>query len=219
MRKHGVRRLVNASTGGAIVGDAPQPVNETMPANPASAYGASKAAAEAYCAAYTQSYGLNITSLRFSNVYGPRSLHKGSAIATFIKNILKGEQCQIYGDGSQTRDFIFVEDLCLGILQALRSKEKGVFQLGSGKPTSVNEIIGILKMVSRQNDELSVVYQDFRMGEVLHNFADITKAARDLGFTPQTDLVTGIKITWDYFQNNLGALFNSEGNPPIYGGV
>ncbi|WP_108818331.1 SDR family NAD(P)-dependent oxidoreductase [Pseudovibrio sp. Alg231-02] len=210
MRKQGVRSLVNASTGGAIIGDGPQPVHESMPAYPASAYGASKAAAEAYCAAYSQSYGMDITSLRFSNVYGPRSIHKGSAIAMFVRSILMGEPCQVYGDGSQTRDFVFVEDLCQGILQSLKSKHNGVFQLGSGKPTSINEIIGILKIVSGQNDALRIAYHGFRAGEILHNFADIRKARRDLGFMPQTDLITGIQRTWDYFQNKLSALPTSD---------
>jgi len=210
MRKHGIKRLVNASTGGAIVGDAPQPVHESMPANPASPYGASKAAAEAYCSAYSKSYGMDITSLRFSNVYGPRSAHKGSVIASFIKSILSNEQCHVYGDGSQTRDYIFVQDICFGIFQALKSEKKGTFQLGSGEPTSVNEIIQILKRVTGRNEKLEVAYSDFRAGEVLHNFADVAKAKRDLGFQPQTSLATGIRETWDYFQKNSKALLSNK---------
>ncbi|MCO1335324.1 NAD-dependent epimerase/dehydratase family protein [Microbulbifer sp. OS29] len=210
MRKHNINRLINASTGGAIIGDTDPPVHELMPVNPASAYGASKAAVEAYCSAYIQSYGLAITSLRFSNVYGPLSLHKGSVIAAFIKKILKGEPCEIYGDGSQTRDFIFVGDLCQGIINALQGEQSGVFQLGSGVPTSVNEIISLLKAISGRNDALEVIYHSFRVGEVRHNFTDISKARRSLAFAPETKLWQGIKITWDYFNNSDNILVPSQ---------
>lgn len=199
MRKYEVRHLINASTGGAIIGEAEPPVHELMPVNPASAYGASKASAEAYCSAYSQSYGLSISSLRFSNVYGPLSLHKGSVIAAFIKNILKGEICDIYGDGYQTRDFIFVDDLCQGIIKALEKEENGVFQLGSGQPNSINEVIGLLRDVSGRQENLEVAYHSFRAGEVRHNYTDITKAKRFLGFRPEVSLRDGIQITWDYF--------------------
>ncbi|BBM01323.1 NAD-dependent epimerase/dehydratase family protein [Microbulbifer sp. GL-2] len=210
MRKYSVRSLVNASTGGAIIGDTVPPVHELMPVNPASAYGASKAAAEAYCSAYSQSYGLSITSLRFSNVYGPLSLHKGSVIAAFMKKILRGEPCEIYGDGSQTRDFIFVGDLCQGIIQALSNDQSGVFQLGSGRPTSVNEIITLVRQVTGKNENLNVIYHDFRVGEVRHNFTNISKAKKYLGFDPETKLLNGVKATWDYFISKEDILMGSS---------
>ena len=111
MREIGVPRLVNASTGGAILGEAPPPVNEQMVPRPTSPYGASKASAEAYCSAFAASYGLNVVSLRFSNAYGPLSFHKGSVVAAFMRRILDGAPLVVYGDGSQTRDYVFVEDL------------------------------------------------------------------------------------------------------------
>ncbi|WP_444936941.1 NAD-dependent epimerase/dehydratase family protein [Microbulbifer sp. JMSA004] len=206
MRRYEVRHLINASTGGAIIGEADPPVHELMPVNPASAYGASKAAAEAYCSAYSQSYGLSITCLRFSNVYGPLSLHKGSVIAAFIKNILKGQVCDVYGDGYQTRDFIFVGDLCQGIMKALEKRENGVFQLGSGQPTSINEVISLLRDVSGCHEDLEIVNHPFRAGEVRHNYTDITKAKQYLGFRPEVSLRDGIQITWDYFVNKEDAL-------------
>ncbi|WP_444943224.1 NAD-dependent epimerase/dehydratase family protein [Microbulbifer sp. ZKSA006] len=210
MRKYKVGHLVNASTGGAIIGEVDPPVHELMPVNPASAYGASKAAAEAYCSAYAQSYGLCIASLRFSNVYGPLSVHKGSVIAAFIKKILKGETCDIYGDGWQTRDFIFVSDLCLGIIKALEKKATGVFQLGSGRPTSVNEVVNLLKDVSGFDSNLAVAYHDFRAGEVRHNHTDISKAKNYLEFNPETSLRDGIKATWDYFIDRENILMDSS---------
>ncbi|MDD7911562.1 NAD-dependent epimerase/dehydratase family protein [Pseudovibrio exalbescens] len=205
MRAHGVSRLVNASTGGAILGEAVPPVHEEMVPRPASAYGASKAAAEAYCSAYSESYGLAAASLRFSNVYGPLSLRKGSVIAAFIKNALKGETCVVYGDGTQTRDFIFVEDLCQGIINALKLTSKGVFQLGSGKPTAVNEVIDLLRNVTGFGQRLRVEYRDFRKGEIKHNHTDISKASKMLDFEPQTELIDGIRATWSYFQGIDGS--------------
>jgi len=210
MRKYKVPCLVNASTGGAIIGDVVPPVHELMPVNPASAYGASKAAAEAYCSAYSQSYGLSITSLRFSNVYGPLSLHKGSVIAAFMKKIIRNETCEVYGDGSQTRDFIFVGDLCKGIIQALNNNQSGVFQLGSGRPNSVNEIINLLRKLTGKNENLNVIYHDFRAGEVRHNFTDISKAKQYLGFNPEVELLNGIKATWDYFISKEDILMGSS---------
>ncbi|WP_310620112.1 NAD-dependent epimerase/dehydratase family protein [Flexibacterium corallicola] len=202
MRKNGVSQLINSSTGGAIIGCVTPPVHEKMPVNPASAYGAAKAAAEAYCSAYSQSYGLAVTSLRFSNVYGPCSLHKGSVIAAFMRNILSGEPCNVYGNGDQTRDFIFVNDLCFGIISALRLKLSGVFQLGSGHATSVNEIITLLKTVTGVKHDFEVRYHDFRAGEVRDNFADISKAAKALRFHPKTSLEIGMGKTWEYFWKN-----------------
>ena len=121
MREVGVPRLVNASTGGAILGEAPPPVHEEMAPRPASPYGAAKASAEAYCSAFAASYGLDAVSLRFSNVYGPLSFHKGSVVAAFMRRILDDQPLVVYGDGSQTRDYVFVEDLCDGIVVALNS--------------------------------------------------------------------------------------------------
>ena len=107
MREMGVPRLVNASTGGAILGEARPPVHEEMVPRPTSPYGAAKASVETWCSAFAASYGLDSVSLRFSNVYGPLSFHKGSVIAAFMRRILGGDPLVVYGDGSQTRDYIF----------------------------------------------------------------------------------------------------------------
>src|SRR5690349_5701465 len=106
-RAAGVKRFVSASTGGAILGEAPAPIHEDLPARPTSPYGASKLAAEGYCSAFREAYGLSTVSLRFSNIYGERSFHKGSVVAHFFKSILKGEDLVIYGDGSQVRDYLY----------------------------------------------------------------------------------------------------------------
>lgn len=199
MRANGVTSFVGASTGGAILGEVPPPINEEIAAKPASPYGASKLAGEGYCWAYAQSYGLKATSLRFSNIYGPHSRRKSSVVAAFIKNILDSGAVTVYGDGSQTRDYLHVEDLTDGIVRAIKNDAIGVYQLGFGAPTSVNELIGILRNTIGR--DFNVTYEGFRDGEILHTHCDISKARDGFGFAPAIDLAAGVRRTWDWFQS------------------
>ena len=200
MRAAGVRRLVNASTGGAIIGEAEPPVHEDMVARPISPYGAAKLAVEGYCSAYAGSYGFNAVSLRFSNVYGPRSFHKGSVVAAFFKRILKGEALTVYGDGEQTRDFVYVEDLCRGIVEGITRPGSGVFQLGSGRPLTVNALISAMTPVVAPV-EINVDRQPARSGEILNTWCDVSRARSALGFDPSTPLAEGLGRTWEWFQS------------------
>lgn len=197
MRAAGIKRLINASTGGAIVGDTAPPVHEAMPPHPLSPYGASKLAVEGYCSAFSASYGMDIVSLRFSNVYGPRSYHKGSVVAHFFKRVLKDEELIIYGDGTQTRDFIFVEDICQGIMKALSKQASGVYQLGAGVPTTVTQLVEAMRQVTGR--PIKVRHEEFRAGEVMATYSDISLARRALGFEPRADFHDGLKKTWDWF--------------------
>ena len=199
-QKEGVERFVLASTGGAITGKAKSPVNESMAPQPLSPYGASKLSAEGYCSAFAGSYGMKTVSLRFSNVYGPFSNHKNSVVAAFFKNILKGKPLSVYGDGSQTRDFILSEDLCSAIINALNIKEGGeVYQLGSGIETSINTLISIIREIVEPSYTFKVSYKSFREGEIKHNYSDIGKAKKFIGYNPLTNLSEGLKKTWDWF--------------------
>jgi UDP-glucose 4-epimerase len=199
-RRNRIERFINASTGGAISGNARPPIHEDLPARPLSPYGASKLAAEGYCSAYAGSYGLSAASLRFSNVYGPRSGFKESVVARFMKHILGGEKLVVYGDGSQTRDFLFVGDLVTGIRSAVESTESGVFQLGSGRPTSLLELIGLLRSSVGPERDFEVEFRAFRAGEVRETWCDIAKARHELGFRPATSLEDGLRRTWRWFQ-------------------
>ena len=198
MRKSGTRILVNASTGGAIVGEVDPPVHEEMVPRPISPYGASKLAVEGYCSAYMGSYGIRSLSLRFSNVYGPRSFHKGSVVAAFYKRLLDGQDIIVYGDGSQVRDFIFVEDLCDGIIAGLRSQASGAIQLGSGTPTTVNDLLDAIRPVVAPR-ALNVDYRPARAGEIHATYCDVSKARRELGFEVKTPLSEGLARTWTWF--------------------
>jgi UDP-glucose 4-epimerase len=197
-RELGVSRIVAASTGGAILGDVEPPVHEQMAPQPTSPYGASKLMLEGYLSAWASSYGLSTCALRFSNIYGPRSFHKGSVVAHFYKQILDEEKLVVYGDGSQTRDYLYVGDLVEGIWTAVNSPAEGAFQLGSGKPTTINQLLDIMRNVTGL--DLDVLYQDFRAGEVRDTWCQIDKARKGFGFDPTTGLEDGLGRTWEWFR-------------------
>jgi UDP-glucose 4-epimerase len=195
-----VRRFINASTGGALLGEVTPPITEDMAPSPLSPYGASKLAVEGYCSAFTAAYGLQCATLRFSNIYGPRSEHKKSAIASFIRNIIRGEPIVIYGDGAQQRDFLYVGDLICGIEAALNGQFTGVYQLGSGHPTTLLALIRMLKLISGRDFEVRC--DEWRSGEVRSTWCDISKAACEFGYAPSTSLENGLRSTWSWYLEN-----------------
>lgn len=200
--RHRVSRFIFASTGGAIVGEATPPVHEDLPPRPLSPYGAGKLAGEGYCSAFWGSYGLKTVPLRFSNIYGPFSYHKGSVIAKFFRHILVGEDLTIFGDGEQTRDFLYVRDLCEAILAAVQKEVPfgQPLQLGTGQETSINTLVDLLRHTVGGQRFPPVHYAPARAGEVRRNFVSIDKARQYLGFNPQTTLPQGLKLTWEWFR-------------------
>src|SRR5277367_5897239 len=181
-RDAAVQKMIFASTGGAILGEQEPPVHEGMVPRPVSPYGAGKLAGEAYCSAFFGSYGLNTIALRFSNVYGPFSYHKGSVVAQFFRNLMQKQPLIVYGDGQQTRDFVFVSDLVEAIMLADKSDAAGeVFQIASGVETSLRTLLATMKAVLPGVD-LDVRYEPARAGEISRNYASIEKARRMLGF-------------------------------------
>lgn len=199
-REARVKKFICASTGGALLGDVTPPISETMAPSPLSPYGASKLALEGYCSAFAASYGMNCIVLRFSNVYGPYSAHKKSAVAAFVKSILAGTPVTIYGDGSQQRDFLFVGDLVEGIRTALDQPVSGVFQLGFGYPTTINELVRLLEVLSGKR--LMRYFKPPRLGEVHSTWCDIAKARHALGFSADTTLEKGLRATIEWFKTN-----------------
>jgi UDP-glucose 4-epimerase len=203
-RDAGVKKVIFASTGGAILGEQEPPVHEDMVARPVSAYGAGKLAGEAYCSAFWGSYGLSTVALRFSNVYGPYSYHKGSVVAQFLRNLMQGEPLIIYGDGTQTRDFVYVDDLVEAILLADQADAPGeVFQIASGIETSILSLLDAIK-VALPEVALDIQFRPSRAGEISRNYANIEKARRRLGFNPKTELHQGLVTTWKWFQEHTG---------------
>jgi len=203
-RLTGTPRFVLASSS-APLGEQEPPIDETKVPKPLSPYGASKLAAEGYCSAYAGSFGLETIALRFSNVYGPRSTYKGSVVAKFIKNILSGIPLTIYGSGGQTRDFIYVEDLCDAIDLALSAADPrafgSVFQIATFRETTVNELAEMLKSAAEKAGlgPVELLYEDERAGEIIRSFSDISRAKDLLGYRPMYDLTEGLLKTWDWF--------------------
>ena len=203
-RDAGVKKFILASTGGAILGEQDPPVHERMVARPISPYGAGKLAGEAYCSAFSGAYGLNTIALRFSNVYGPYSYHKGSVVAQFFKNLIQGEPLTVYGDGHQTRDFLYVEDLVDAVMLADKAEVRAeVFQVASGRETSIRELISAMK-ASVPEFRAEIRYESARAGEISRNYAEIAKARQMLGYDPKTRLEDGLRNTWSWFLSRQG---------------
>ncbi|WP_020210038.1 NAD-dependent epimerase/dehydratase family protein [Gilvimarinus chinensis] len=204
-RRAGIKRCVFASTGGAIMGNTPPPVNETSLPKPISPYGASKLAGEGYCSAFSHAYDMNITALRFANVIGPISAHKKGAITVFIRALMNNKPITIFGDGKATRDFLFVKDLCKGIVSALIKNKPGfnVYHLASGEEVSVKQLAKTLCEVAEKPDH-EIRFESKRKGEVERNFADYKKAKEELGFLPSFTLDEALKITWNWFLEHEG---------------
>lgn len=201
-RQQAVKRFVFASSG-APVGEVHPPIHEELPAHPVSPYGASKLAGEGYCSAYFRTYGLETVALRFGNVYGPGSLHKSSVVAKFIKLALEGKVLEIYGDGSQTRDFIYIDDLIDAVWKAAHVKSAAgeIFQIATNSETSLSEMVESLKEVLLAADIKvpEIRYAEKRLGDVMRNFSDTSKAKETLEWKVKVDLETGLKNTLEYF--------------------
>ncbi len=202
-RRCGIKQFVNASTGGAILGEVAPPISEAMAPMPLSPYGASKLATEGFCSAYLGSYGLRCLSLRFSNIYGPHSAHKKSVVAAFIKRALRDEPLIVYGDGTQQRDYLYVGDLVRGIAAGIACGATGTFQLGSGRPTALLTLIQALEAISGRRFE--VRYAPRRDAEIHSTWCDIGKAASEFAYTAPTTLVQVLRQTWDWFVANSAA--------------
>jgi UDP-glucose 4-epimerase len=199
-QRAGAGRFVFSSSN-APLGAGAYPASEEKPTAPLSPYGAGKAAGEAYCSAFHGAYGLAAVAVRFSNAFGPRSAHKGNVIPLFIRRLLEGEELVVYGDGTQTRDFVFVTDLAAGLLLAAETDGVGgeVFQLASGVETSLNDLIALLEAVSGRTPK--VRHEPPRPGEILRNYSLIDKARERLGYAPAVPLEEGLRRTYEWFSS------------------
>ena len=199
--ENGVKKFIFASTGGALMGNTPPPVSEQSLPKPISPYGASKLAAEGYCTAFSESYGLDIVILRFANVYGPNCLHKVGVINKFFSAFDRKETLKIYGDCS--RDFIHVDDLTKGIELAVQTKLSGcnTFHLANGAPVKISDLAKI--MAKAMGDEnYDIVQLPHQSGEVETTFADSTLAKDILGFSSEVSLTEGIRGTINWLKEN-----------------
>jgi UDP-glucose 4-epimerase len=199
--QYGVNKVIYASTGGAIYGEPDYlPADEEHPIRPLCQYGASKHSVEHYLYLYRHHYGLSYTVLRYPNVYGPRQDPHGEAgvVAIFTEALLREQRPTIFGDGSHTRDYVFVSDVVAANLLAMESGDGQVMNLGWGREISVSQIYAALK--KHIAPHIDPLYAQERLGEIHRISLDSNKAQRELGWRPRVDLDEGIGRTVEYYR-------------------
>lgn len=199
-REHDAQ-IVFSSTGGAIYGECEEPAREDKPREPLAPYGASKLAGEEYLATYNRLYGARHVSLRYGNVYGPRQDPHGEAgvVAIFFNRLRDGERPTVFGDGGQTRDYVYVGDVVRATLAA-QEVDGGVFNVGTGRETSVVELLDLCLRVAGKEAE-----RDFappRPGELQRSVLDTALAVDELGWRAERSLEDGLRETWDWISSS-----------------
>jgi UDP-glucose 4-epimerase len=198
-RDNAVKKVIYASSSSVYGGTPILPQNESMTPNPLSPYAVAKLAAEYYCEIFRQIYGLSTASLRYFNVYGPKQdpySQYATAIAAFLGRIAQNLPPIIYGDGEQSRDLTFVADVVQANILAAENNAEGVFNIGSGHNTTINELART--MLRLTGKDLEPVHQEPRVGDPRQTLADISKA-RSFGYVPKYDLAAGLKQTVEEF--------------------
>jgi UDP-glucose 4-epimerase len=190
-------RVVFTSTGGAIYGECEQPAREEAPPHPLSPYAASKLAGEGYLATWNRLYGGGHVTCRLANVYGPRQRPtlEGGVVAIFLDRFRDGREAEIFGDGSQTRDFVFVADVVQGLLAAAAAPADGVYNIGTGLGSSVLELHQVCAQTA--GVELRPRFAPERPGDLRRSVLDASLAAEVLGWRAETQLGDGVARTWD----------------------
>ena len=203
--RHGVRKVIYASTGGALYGEAiTLPAPEDHPIRPESPYGVSKFTVEQYLRVWSQIHGLDYTVLRYPNVYGPRQNPHGEAgvNAIFIGLMLEGRRPKIFGTGEAVRDYLFVDDVVAANVLAVDRAGREVMNLGTGVPTSVNDIVRAVNRIL--GTSLEPVYEPERPGEIQRITLDARHAGTVLGWTPRTEFADGLRRTIAWHRSTLG---------------
>jgi UDP-glucose 4-epimerase len=193
----GARRVVYSATGGAVYGEAERvPTPEDAPAQPLAPYGQAKLSGEGYCALYARLHGLSTVALRYANVYGPRQdpLGEGGVIAIFCGCLAQGRAPTIYGDGAQTRDFVYVGDVVEANLRAADAGATGAYNVGTGVETSVLDLVDAFRGLPG-GDAFAPRHEPARAGEVRRSCLDATRAREALGWTPRVELREGLRRT------------------------
>lgn len=205
-RRHGVRKVIYAQSGGCVYGEPVQlPSPETHVIQPVDPYGVSKYPMELYLKAYAHQFGMAYTVLRYPNVYGPRQNYNGEAgvVSIFARHMLLGTRAVINGTGEQLRDYVYATDIANANLLALELGDNQVYNAGSGVGTSVNRIFALLQEITGYR--LQPVYGPPRPGEVSASFLDSRKAERELGWKCQVPLEEGLRKTVQFVQSDLEA--------------
>ena len=206
-RRAGIARTVQASTGGALIGDATPPVNEQSLPKPISPYGASKLAGEGYAHAFAKTYGTRTAAIRFGNVYGPWCARKRGVLNVFFESIHDGRPMVVYGDGTSSRDYVHVEDISHALQLALEAENLpggSVLHAASGVETSITELADLCRSAAGVPDH-PIEFRPKRASEVGRNFASYDLAHELLGYTPTVKREDGIPRLWEWFQSHVFA--------------
>lgn len=207
-RRSKVAKVVFASSA-AVYGDTGEmPQREDMLPDPKSPYAVSKLAGEYYCTVFTRAYNLPTTILRYYNIYGPRqdpNSEYSGVISKFMLNVSKNRPPEIFGDGETTRDFTYVKDVVMANLLAAESDATGIWNIGTGKKNSINDLARLIARLAEKN--LAPIYREERSGDIRHSLADISRAA-SFGYQPQFKLEDGLKETAEDFTKKLGISIN-----------
>jgi UDP-glucose 4-epimerase len=195
-RRHGTR-IAFSSTGGAIYGECERPAREDDALRPLSPYGTSKLAGEEYLAMYNRLHGTRHVVLRYGNVYGPRQDPHGEAgvVAIFFNRLRAGETPRIFGDGLQTRDYVYVGDVVRATIGSL-AVDSGIFNVGTGRETSVVDLFAACRRVAGSDAEPE--FAEARLGELQRSVLDPERAARAFGWRAEQDLDSGLGATWSW---------------------
>jgi len=201
---HKVKKFFFSSTGGAIYGDANViPTPEIYKEYPLSPYGIAKLTVDKFLNYYHEIFDLNYISLRYGNVYGPRQNPHGEAgvVAIFINKMLNGEQPAINGDGRQTRDYVFVEDVARANVMALENFDKaGIYNIGTSQETDVNELFSEIN--KNFGNKFEEIHSEAKLGEQKRSCLDFSKIKNELGWQPEYDFPSGVKKTYEWFKFN-----------------
>ena len=200
----GVDKIVFSSTGGAIYGNPDTiPCDEDTPVSPLTPYALSKYVSELYLKLFYQTYGLAYTILRYSNVYGPGQDPNGEAgvISIFAGSMLRGRSPNIYGDGKQERDFVYVSDVVEANLAAMYHGDGRTYNIGTGEPVTIKRVYSLLQECTDYRDE--PVYRPRRAGEVLKIALDSGRAGRELAWEPKVSLEEGLRLSVDYVRSSM----------------
>ncbi len=199
--KYGVRKMIFASSGGAVYGEPESlPVAESHPIRPASPYGISKAVGDEYLRYFRQADGLEYVSLRYGNVYGPRQDPSGEAgvVGIFAQKMLRGEQPIINGNGRQTRDFVYVDDVVEANMVAITRAAHGIYNVGTGKESTINELFAMLAGLI--NPSVREVHGPEKRGEQMRIALDASRITRELDWEPKVPLKDGLARTVEYYR-------------------
>jgi UDP-glucose 4-epimerase len=203
--KHGVRKVIFSSSGGAIYGEQEVfPASETHVTQPLSPYGLSKLCGEQYLSYYQRIGGIQVVNLRYANVYGPRQDPYGEAgvVAIFIQKMLNNEQAIINGNGRQTRDFVFVDDVVEANLAVMGQEVQGTYNVGTGTETSINDLFRML--VEQTGSKCKEIHGPAKKGEQARSVIDSTKLRHELSWEPRVEISEGLKRTVAYFRERTG---------------